>query len=109
MAKHRRELSVAAAYLLILAFLAWRAPGFYRLEPWRAFAGSNASVLVAAVGMTLVILARQIDISVGSQASICAVVAGVLAESGVAMALGGLGAVLAGGAGGGGQRRAPCP
>ena len=94
--KHRRELSVAVAYLLILAFLAWRAPGFYRLEPWRAFAVSNASVLVAAVGMTLVILARQIDISVGSQASICAVVAGLLAKSGLPLPLVGVGTLLAG-------------
>ena len=94
--KHARELSVAAAYLLVLAFLAWRAPGFYRAEPWRAFAVSNASVLVAAVGMTLVILARQIDISVGSQASICAVVAGLLAKSGLPMPLVGVGTLLAG-------------
>ena len=32
---------------------------------------ANAPVLVAAVGMTLVILARQIDISIGSQFAIC--------------------------------------
>jgi rhamnose transport system permease protein len=42
-----------------------------------------APVLVVAVGMTLVILARHIDISVGSQFSLCGVVAGLLARAGV--------------------------
>ncbi len=45
---------------------------------------SNASMLVAAVGMTLVILCRQIDISIGSIFSICGVVAGLLARVGPA-------------------------
>ena len=94
--KHRREISVAIAYVLVLAFLAWKAPNFYRAEPWRAFAVSNAPVLVAAVGMTLVILARQIDISIGSQASLCAVVAGLLAKQGLPMPMVAMGTLLAG-------------
>lgn len=57
---------------------------------------SNAPVLVAAVGMTLVILARQIDISIGSQFAVCGVAAGLLAKTGLPMALVGVGAVLAG-------------
>ena len=44
---------------------------------------SNAAVLVAAVGMTLVILCRQIDISIGSIFSICGVVAGLLSRAGL--------------------------
>ncbi len=94
--KHRRELSVAAAYLILLTLLAIASPGFYRGEVWRALAVRNASVLVAAVGMTLVILCRQIDISVGSQAGICAVVAGLLAKQGLPMPVVGLGTLLAG-------------
>ena len=47
----------------------------------------NAPVLVAAVGMTLVILARQIDISIGSQFAICGVAAGLLAKAGLPMPL----------------------
>ena len=38
-------------------------------------------MLVAAVGMTLVILCRQIDISIGSIFSVCGVVAGLLAQA----------------------------
>jgi rhamnose transport system permease protein len=95
-ARYRRELSVTAAYLLVLALLAWRAPAFYRVDYLKGLLASNASVLVAAVGMTLVILCRQIDISIGSQFSICAVVAGLLAREGVPMPLVLIGTVLAG-------------
>ena len=53
-------------------------------------------VLVAAVGMTLVILCRQIDISIGSIFSICGVVAGLLAQAGLPIALVALGTLAAG-------------
>jgi rhamnose transport system permease protein len=96
--RYRRELSVAAAYLLLLVFLAAAAPRFFRPDALRAFVVSNASVLVAAVGMTLVILCRQIDISVGSQFSICGVVAGLLARSGLPIPVVGLGTMAAGAA-----------
>ncbi len=94
--KHLREFSVGAAYLLVLVLLARFAPRFFDAKPLSDFAVRNASILVAAVGMTLVILARQIDISVGSQASLCAVVAGLLAKSGLPMPLVGVGTLLAG-------------
>jgi len=96
MRRYRRELSVAEAYAQLLFFLAVAAPGFFRPEPLRDLAVSSAPVLVAAVGMTMVILCRQIDISVGSQFSICGVVAGLLAEAGMPMPLVVLGTVLAG-------------
>ncbi len=83
--KHRRELSVAAAYLLVLAVLAVAAPRLFRPTPVRDFVVRVAPVLVAAVGMTLVIVCRQIDISIGSQASLCAVSAGLLARQGLPM------------------------
>src|SRR5262249_52765732 len=52
--------------------------------------------LVAAVGMTLVILCRQIDISIGSQFCICGIVAGLLAKAGVPIPLVALGSLLVG-------------
>jgi rhamnose transport system permease protein len=96
--KYRRELSVAAAYALLLLALAVAAPRFYGPDQLRATVVSNASVLVAAVGMTLVILCRQIDISIGMQFSICGVVAGLLARAGLPFPLVGLGTLLAGAA-----------
>jgi len=94
--RFRRELSVAAAYVALLLILAIVAPRFFRADSLRAFVVSNASVLVASTGMTLVILCRQIDISIGSIFSICGVVAGLLAQAGLPIALVGTGTLLAG-------------
>ena len=92
----RRELSVGLAALALLAVLAVVAPSFFRMANLRDLLTGNAPILVAAIGMTLVILARQIDISIGSQFAICGVAAGLLAKAGVPMPLAGLGAVATG-------------
>src|SRR3954462_9443384 len=103
--RYRRELSVLAAYAMLLLILAVRdllavlrgGPlGFYDPGQLRALVVSNAPLLVAAVGMTLVILVRQIDISIGSQFCICGVVAGLLAKAGLPIPLVGLGTLAAG-------------
>jgi rhamnose transport system permease protein len=95
LADHRRELSVAVAFALLLGALAVRAPEFYRTANLRDVLVNAAPTLIAAVGMTLVIVARQIDISIGSQFAICGVVAGVLAKE-VPMPAAALGAIGAG-------------
>lgn len=84
MSKYKRELSVAGAYVALLVLLALAAPRFFRVEFGDTWV-SAAPMLVVAIGMTLVIVAREIDISVGWMFSICAVVAGVLAKSGFPM------------------------
>lgn len=94
--RNLRETSVAVAYLLLLAILAVFHPAFFRAE-FRETWVSAAAVLVAAVGMTLVILAREIDISIGSQFSACGIIAGTLAQARLPMPL-----VLAGTIGAGG-------
>ncbi len=107
-ARYRRELSVAVAYGVILLLLAVAAPRFFRPDQLRAFIVSSAPVLVAAVGMTLVILCRQIDISIGSIFSICGVVAGLLAQAGLPIGLVALLTLATGGLLGSDQRRAGC-
>lgn len=97
MSRFTRELSVAAAYGLLLILLAVVAPAFFAGDKLRSILVTSAPVLVAAVGMTLVILTRQIDISVGSQFSVCGIVAGLLAQAGVPMPLVGLCTLLLGG------------
>jgi rhamnose transport system permease protein len=87
---------VALALLGLLALLAVVAPAFFRPANLRDLLVSNAPVLVAAVGMTLVILARQIDISIGSQFAICGVAAGLLAKTGLPMPLVAMGAIAVG-------------
>ena len=96
MARYKRELSVALAYVLVLLILAVFAPSFYIGDEPRAILVNSAAMLVAAVGMTLVILSRNIDISIGSQISLCAVVAGLAARAGVPMPLAALAAVATG-------------
>src|SRR5436305_7904192 len=92
----RRELAVSLAYALLLWVLAAAAPSFYQGDKLRSILVSSAPVLVAAVGMTLVILARHIDISIGSQFSLCGVAAGLLAKAGLPMPLVALGTLLTG-------------
>jgi rhamnose transport system permease protein len=94
--RYRRELSVAATYVALLLVMGVRNPDFFKPEQLRSFIVSRAPVLVAAVGMTLVILARQIDISIGSQFAVCGIVAALLAREGVPMPLVGVGALLTG-------------
>jgi rhamnose transport system permease protein len=53
----------------------------------RDLALNNAAVLLIAIGMTMVILIAQIDISVGSQFAIASVAAGWLAKVGIPMPL----------------------
>jgi rhamnose transport system permease protein len=93
---HRREASVGLAAVALLAVLAAVAPAFFRLANLRDLLTGNAPILVAAIGMTLVILARQIDISIGSQFAICGGVAGLLAKEGVPMPVVAVGAMAAG-------------
>lgn len=87
---------MGVAIVALLVLLAWLAPGFFRLANLRDLLVGNAPVLVAAVGMTLVILARQIDVSIGSQFAICGVAAGLLAKAGAPMPMVAAGAVLVG-------------
>jgi rhamnose transport system permease protein len=79
MTRHFREISVFGALLLVLLVLAVAAPGFYQPQPLLSLATREAPTLVVACGMALVIICRQIDISVGSQFAVCSVCAGLLA------------------------------
>jgi rhamnose transport system permease protein len=89
--RRRREISVAIAILALMAVLAMAAPGFFTLQNQSDLLLSNMPVLIVALGMTLIILSGEIDISVGSQFAICSVAAGVFAK----MAMPGLAAPLA--------------
>jgi rhamnose transport system permease protein len=81
--KFLREISVAGALAFLLMLLALKSPKFFEAGNLRAIIVSDAPVMVAAIGMTLVILARHIDISIGSQFSLCGMIAGVLAKQGM--------------------------
>lgn len=81
--RYAREGSVALAYAGVLLVVAAAAPTFYSAANWRDMILSQAPVLVAAIGMTLVILAGHIDISIGSQFALAGVAASWLSKAGV--------------------------
>ena len=87
MKRHFREISVAAALLLGLLVLAVFAPAFYQPQPLLSLLTREAPTLIVACGMALVIISRQIDISVGSQFAVCSVCIGLLAASNVPLVL----------------------
>src|SRR5437763_2361382 len=85
--RYKRELSAALAYAVLLIAVGIIAPSFFSVANLRDLTLNNAPVLLVAIGMTMVILVAQIDISVGSQFAIASVAAGALAKSGVPMPL----------------------
>jgi rhamnose transport system permease protein len=87
MKRYFRELSVTGALLLVLIGLAVFAPAFFQPQPLLSLVTREAPTLIVACGMALVIICRQIDISVGSQFSVCSVCAGLLAARGWPLAL----------------------
>lgn len=95
--RFQREISVAVAYAALLLILLCVSPSFFHGNQFVSTFVASAPVLVAAVGMTLVILARQIDISIGSQISVCGIAAGLLAKSGLPIPLVAAAVVLLGG------------
>jgi rhamnose transport system permease protein len=78
--RYKRELSAALAFIVLLAVVAMMAPAFFSATNLRDLALNNAPVLLVAIGMTMVILVGEIDISVGSQFALCSVAAGALAK-----------------------------
>lgn len=93
---HRREISVALAIAALAGVLAIAAPGYFARENLSDLFLANIPVMVVALGMTLVILTGQIDISVGSIFAICGVAAGALAKSGLPVPAAALAACLIG-------------
>ena len=85
--RHKRELPPAVALVVVLLAVLLAAPSFFGALNLRDLALNNAPVLIVALGMTLVILVGEIDISVGSQFAVCSVAAGLLAKAGVPMVL----------------------
>ena len=93
---HQRELSLVAAIAALSLVLAIAAPGFFGASNLRDMLMANLPVLIVSLGMTLVIITAQIDISVGSVFAICSVAAGVFAKAGLPTPVAGLAACALG-------------
>lgn len=85
LSSYKREVSAASAFLGILIVVGIVAPSFFNGGNLRDLVINNAPTLLVALGMTLVILVGQIDISVGSQFAVCSIAAGFLAKTGMPM------------------------
>lgn len=87
LSRYKRELSAAAALAALLVVVAVASPSFFSSANLSDLVVNNAATLIVAIGMTMVILAGQIDISVGSQFAVCSIASGWLATSGVPIPL----------------------
>ena len=94
--KHFREWSVALALLALLVLLAVLAPGFFHRNQLLSICSTAVPVLVVASGVALVIISRQIDISIGSQFAVCSVLLGLLVQAHWPMPLAAIAAIAAG-------------
>ena len=96
MGRYSRELAVAAVLALLLLALAIFAPNFFEPQPLLSRLASQMPALVAGIGMACVLISRQIDISIGAQFGLCAVIAGLLAAAKLPLIVVVVGAVGAG-------------
>lgn len=94
--RHFREWSVAAALGVLLLVLSILAPGFFRPGQLLSICSSTVPVLLISCGIALVIIARQIDISVGSQFALCSILAGLLVNAHWPLPLAALAAIIIG-------------
>ncbi len=85
--RYKREISAAIAFAVLLIVVGIAAPSFFNGGNLRDLIINNAPTLLVALGMTLVILVGQIDISVGSQFAVCSIAAGFLAKTGMPLPL----------------------
>jgi rhamnose transport system permease protein len=96
--RRSREIAVAGTILALFAVLALRAPGYFSSANLSDLFLANVPVLIVALGMTLIVITGQIDVSVGSMFAIAGVVAGTLAKLGLPVLAAGLAACVAGAA-----------
>ena len=85
--RYKRELSAAIAYAVLLIAVGIVAPSFFGTGNLSDLIINNAPILLIAIGMTIVILIGEIDISVGSQFAVASVAAGYLAKTGMPILL----------------------
>ena len=100
MKKYFREISVAIALGVLLLALALFAPNFYQPQPLLSRLTAAAPKLVLACGVALIIICRQIDISIGSLFALCGTCAGLVAAAKVPLPVAIAIAIAVGAAGG---------
>lgn len=78
-----REIAVAAVLLLLIVFTTVKSSGFvFSSDGWRNLLVTPSLLLILAVGQAVVIITRNVDLSVGSVLGISAFAAGLCLENG---------------------------
>lgn len=78
-----RETGIVVALLLVIAFFSFATDSFWHPNTVWSVLSASATAIPMAAGMTAVILARQIDLSVGAVLGVAAYVVGTLLFAGV--------------------------
>jgi ribose/xylose/arabinose/galactoside ABC-type transport system permease subunit len=92
----RREAALCFALVALVAAVSAARPDFLTPENLRGILEQAAPYAVAAAGMTALIVAGGIDISIGSILAVCAVAVALLVKQGWPLPVAAAGAVLAG-------------
>jgi rhamnose transport system permease protein len=93
-----REVAIAITNVLLLLLLAFTTHGFFTLDNLSGLFLANMPVMLIALGMTLIIVTAQIDISVGSVFALSGIIAGLTARGGAPSVVFLLAAILTGAA-----------
>ena len=96
MTRYFREWCAALVLGALLLCLAVLAPGFFRPAQLLSLLAGAMPIVLAACGAAMVIICRQVDISIGSQFALCSVFLGLLAQGGWPMPAVAAAAILAG-------------
>lgn len=81
--EYGHEILVAVAIVILLLAVGLYNPRFVSMRNLTSIFSGNAYIAVAAIGMTMVIIIRQIDLSVGALIGVLATISGTLAVSDV--------------------------
>jgi len=92
-----REMSALAAIIGLFAVLVVLNPGYFSLQTLAMIFNSAQILILLAMGATLVMLTRNIDVSVGSTVGLCAIACGVALNAGYSLPLAMLFALAVGG------------
>ena len=82
-----QEATLAVFIVVLLVFLGITAPAFMEMQNLQDVLVNASLPAIAAIGMTMVIVSKEIDISIGSILAVCAILSGNLAVLGVPVPL----------------------
>lgn len=80
----KREVTMAMVLILLVIVISLISPNFLKINNLTNILMNNIILAIMAMGMTLVIITSGIDVSVGSQLGVCAIVVGLVATSDIA-------------------------